>query len=401
MWRDLDVFRRTYPSLRDAAAATQSLAFTSNADRTTQRYEGVFAKFVDFCREHGIPREEFFPAPPALAAMFIQDVASRGLRPSSLRITSAAIAWAHTVAGFPSPCDDPTLRFVLQGAQRANAGPVRNTVPISPEHLHELIVTLVDRGGVRALRLAAMVSIAFGALLRISELVGLTWRDVYIRQDGIIIVHVVKRKNDQAASGKDCKVPPGDAPYGVQAVIEAYAAALEFPFPARSKRWLWVPTDRVGAPDWLSQLGRTWMYDELRAELEAIGLSAADYSWHSFRAGAATAAADRGVPEPVLMAVGGWRSATAARTYVHYSDDTLLDAVRTATRTEDPVDSDSDQGSPRPASRGRPPAHRAPAPPVRGRGVPPVRGHGRNGSRNVLRRGQSASARRARHGRHE
>ena len=82
---------------------------------------------------------------------------------------------------------------------------------------------------------------------------------------------------------------------------------------------MWPAIDARGSVSHLEQMTRTEAYAALRAALDSVGVDGASYSWHSLRAGAATSAANRGVPEPVMMAAGGWRSVTAARGYVHYS----------------------------------------------------------------------------------
>ena len=338
MWAELRDLVREFPALAEAEANTAALAYATDAERTTKRYEGCFRQFVLFARARGVPRFRFFPASPALAALFIQHEAARGLSPSTLRVAAAALAWAHTVSGYPNPCEDPTFHMVLGGAQRGAAGPVRHAVPLSPDDLHAVLQRLHARNSLRSIRLACMMRVAFGAMLRVSELLALRWCDMDVRPNGDVAVRIVRRKNDQAAEGCTRLIPGElDSPVGLTRLMRRYADALRRPAWVEDEVHLWPRLLEVGV-DWHQAEDTRRIYAELRAELEAIGLPAQDYTWHSLRAGAATSAADRGVPEPVLMAVGGWRSAQAARGYVHYSDATLLRAVGTASALDDRAD---------------------------------------------------------------
>ena len=58
--------------------------------------------------------------------------------------------------------------------------------------------------------------------------------------------------------------------------------------------------------------------------LQAIGLNAAEFGLHSFRAGGATAAAQAGVSDRLLKRHGGWKSDRAKDSYIVESQESLL-----------------------------------------------------------------------------
>ena len=62
-------------------------------------------------------------------------------------------------------------------------------------------------------------------------------------------------------------------------------------------------------------LTRGRFVDKVREALDAAGINSKHYAGHSFRAGAATTAAQRGVPEATIKALGRWESA-AYLTYI-------------------------------------------------------------------------------------
>lgn len=331
LWADVQRLTEGRPGLAEAFAATRDLALGSNAQRTRERYTGVFRAFTVFCAGHGIPRAAFFPASPAVVALYVQHVSARGLAASSIRVALAAITWAHIVSGHVDPCTDATLRLIAAGAQREAARPVRHANPLSPVDLDRCLRRLQARFTFRSIRLALMMRIAFAAFLRVSELMALRWCDITVR-DGALCVFIARRKNDQEALGTTRLIPlEPESPVGVQPLLRDYAAALDQPVPSTSAMAMWPNLTPGGAPDYLSPMSRADAYAGLRAALTAVGVDGDTYTWHSLRAGAATSAADRGVPEPLMMAAGGWKSADAARGYVHYSAATMLATVATAT----------------------------------------------------------------------
>ncbi len=327
MWLQADDYARRFPSLAAAADFAKDLACGSNADSTSKRYLGVFRQFVRFCREHNIPSAEILPAAPTLVAFYFTHLSSRDLSTSSLRISCAAITWVHRVSGFPSPCDDPTLRAVVAGAERLAARPVQSSNPLPPALLQGVLLRLLAEGSVRALRLAAMMKVCFGAFLRVSELVELQWCDLTVPRPDVLSVFIPWRKNDQQAQGESRVVPGSlDDVTSALSLMRLYSQAVQPEFPSVDRRSVWPAQAPLRGFDWSRAVSLTALYDELRFAIDAVGADGASYSWHSLRAGAATSAANRGVPEDLLMAAGGWRSASAARMYVHHSESRLLEA---------------------------------------------------------------------------
>ena len=62
--------------------------------------------------------------------------------------------------------------------------------------------------------------------------------------------------------------------------------------------------------------------DQVRQAIGALGLNSQNYAGHSFRIGAATAAAECGVEDSVIKALGRWKS-SAFQVYIHTPRDRL------------------------------------------------------------------------------
>ena len=74
-----------------------------------------------------------------------------------------------------------------------------------------------------------------------------------------------------------------------------------------------------------SSLSRPRLISQLQAALQLAGIPAGSYTGHSFRIGAATAAAQAGLSDSMIQSLGRWRSAVFT-TYIHPPLERLLGA---------------------------------------------------------------------------
>ncbi len=141
------------------------------------------------------------------------------------------------------------------------------------------------------------------------------------------MVHIPFCKNDQAGVGDD-RLIHGEVHSltGALSLMNLYAQSIQHPFPSAHVTTAWPVVSPLGVVQWDRPISTQNAYDDLREALVAVGIDGDLYKWHSLRAGPATAAGERGVPESVIMLAGGWRSASAARTYIHVSEDVMVEA---------------------------------------------------------------------------
>ena len=98
----------------DGAVAPQSMTFnfaqSKRAASTRKGYEDDFRLFQRWCEGHGLPA---LPADAAAVATYLAVEAQRGIRPATLNRRVAAIRYAHTEMGHPSPTADQRVRDVV------------------------------------------------------------------------------------------------------------------------------------------------------------------------------------------------------------------------------------------------------------------------------------------------
>ncbi len=102
----------------EAEAAVHGFTLAEKSTPTRRAYPWNFAVFSAWFADRGF---EPLPAAPAAIAAFLADQAATGVRSSTLARRVAAIAYAHDLAGIPSPTDAKMVRVVLGGIRRQAA----------------------------------------------------------------------------------------------------------------------------------------------------------------------------------------------------------------------------------------------------------------------------------------
>ena len=228
----------------------------------------------------------------------------------------------------------PQLQYVLRGARRNTAGRQgRTRLPITPEILEQLR-RVWERYPSRydAVMLWAASTLCFFAFLRMGEAVSpsdssfdpryhLAYGDVRFNsttEPGWMEVHIKRSKCDQYCSGVTLTV----GATGTQ--ICPIAAMVGY---------LMQRGDKPG-PLFTFEDGRALTRDRfvtaIRAALRACGIDHTLYAGHSFRVGAATTAAARGLQDSLIKTLGRWES-SAYTLYIRTPRATLISVAGSLT----------------------------------------------------------------------
>ena len=264
-----------------------------------------------------------FPVTEQLLTYYAAFLGEEGLREQSIKTYIAALRHVQIAMGLPDPRDTsslPRLRLVLTGIKRsqAEAGrpPRRPRLPITPPIL-ERIRSLWNGRPTRAEYVMpwAAVTLCFFGFFRSGEVtvpsreafetrVHLGWGDVAIddrTNPRAVRVHLRRSKTDQFGNGIDVVVGrTGDTLCPVTAVCAFMAQRGPSPGP-----FFLFPD---GTP-----LTKARFVSIVREALRELGLPQEQFAGHSFRIGAATAAAQAGLEDSTIMMLGRWNSAAFLR----------------------------------------------------------------------------------------
>ena len=128
-------------SLRDLATNNlPSLLMSAKATSTTKQYLRSWNKWEAWASSKtGVP---VFPVQPFHLSLYISHLATTGMK-SLADSASAAMKWTHSLAGLPSPTENPLVKIALQGFKRTTSSPVSRKEPISPD----ILMKIMDKYG--------------------------------------------------------------------------------------------------------------------------------------------------------------------------------------------------------------------------------------------------------------
>ena len=248
---------------------------------------------------------------------FVSHLAQQGLKHRSIKVYLSAVRHLQIEGSYPDPFGGaamPKLEYVLRGVRKheveKGAGQ-RPRLPITPDILRRIKAQWEPTAHTWDTRMVwAACCLCFFAFLRVSEMavpddtsydpdVHLSFRDIAIddlKNPSVLQVTIKQSKTDPFRRGVSLYV----GRTGMDLCpVSAMLSYLEF---------------RGGKPGPLflfqnrKPLTRPRFVDAVRDALRKTGLDEEKYCSHSFRIGAATTAASKGMEDCIIKTLGRWES---------------------------------------------------------------------------------------------
>ena len=306
---------------RLATVDLPALLASSKADSTTRLYLTYWKKWEVWVSSH--PSIQVFPVAPFHLSLYLAHLASTGPK-SVADPTIAAIKWVHSLAGFPSPTDDPMVKTALQGFKRLHSSPTSRKLPITPHILREIWkVHGQPNASLADLRILFISFISYAGFLRFDDLKKVSRNSCTFSQD-CLSIHLPSSKSDQFRQGSDIVIARSGKDTCPVRVAERYFAALGDPSDCSlpvlrrlqvSKRGL-IPTSY---PLSYSRT-REIVLDAIKPFVPDIS----KYGLHSMRSGGASAAFNAQVPPFLISRQGRWSSDKARNKYLQIDSKSKL-----------------------------------------------------------------------------
>lgn len=257
-------------------------ALAAHAPATRRAYAAALRDWGHWASRNA---RQYLPAHEHDIAEYLAALAGTGVSVSTLMQRVAALAYAHRLAGLPSPTEASTVRAVVSGIRRELSVRPDRKAPATVDALSAMCAQVpVDTLPGRRDR--ALLLFGFAGAFRRSELVAIDVEDLE-ETDAGVLVHVKRSKTDQEGLGREVGILRGTRLCPVQALQDwlRTAAISEGPvFRPISSGGLVGPSRLTGGT-----VARI-----VKRHAEAAGLDPDRFSGHSLRAGFATAALDRG-----------------------------------------------------------------------------------------------------------
>ena len=265
-------------------------------------------RYVDFCRQDGHLSSDgaLLPADEQSLMRFASFLAD-SLHHSSIKVYLSAVRSLHIDNGLPDPLINCLqLQRLLRGIKRVQGSSTSKRLPITVDLL-KAIQRSLDLNSWDHVMLWAACCLGFFGFLRAGEFttnstfdpsIHLTVGDV--QADSLVDptcfrVHIKCSKTDPFRVGCDIYVGRG---IGLICPVVALGNFLARRGPSPGPLFCYAD----GRPLTRQQLSST-----VQAILHSAGYTGS-YSGHSFRIGAATTAATRGIPDHLIKTLGRWSS---------------------------------------------------------------------------------------------
>ena len=273
-------------------------------------YRRAWKLFYQFLNAifHSVVTE--LPISPHTLALFIAYMYDKNYAPSTVSSYVSALGYSHRLLSFPDPTKAFFIIQMLKGYTKLGSH-LDSRLPITLPILHRIIegASQLAISQLHCCQFQAMCAIAFYGFLRICEITSNSLKNA----DVPLQVHQLVKLIDTSQHVVAFKIVFGNfkhnynqRPFSIvisrQASVCPVLLLLDY---------LAIRGNSPG-PLFMNQgnspVSRSFFTDLLNRSLRTCGLNPALYKGHSFRIGAASFAADRGMSDAQIRALGRWKS---------------------------------------------------------------------------------------------
>ena len=283
----------------------------SLAPSTKATYSSAIKRFICFCSTFNLTP---LPLTDTLLSRYAAFLAENNLSFPSIRLYLSALRFLQVSHGHsnPSLSSTPYLQLVLRGIHRSGPGQSRQKrLPITPHILHQLY-SLWSAAPVTydKVMLWAACCLGFFGFMRSGEFTcpSLAAYEHSMLSPTDITVDSRDHPTFLSVSLKRSKTDPFGA--GSTIIIGRTNHAI---CPVTAILSYLSIRESSDGPLFIFQngttLSKTRLVTALKNALYTVGIDATGYSGHSFRIGAATAAASAGLNDSLIQSLGRWKSA--------------------------------------------------------------------------------------------
>ena len=284
---------------------TDKLVSASLSAATQSSYNRMLSVYSNFCQKY-FPGVNVLPSTHVMVAHFISHLFIQNYQPSTIASYISALSFMHKIKFLQDPTDTFFIKKMLKGTKQLRHS-VDTRLPITYDILVKLVKALpkVIVGIYNQVLLKAMMSTAYFCFLWIGEIAVKIYR-VTQREDlkfervnghvsnTTITMKFYKHSNLQSKTLSIARRPENYL-CPVKA-IEEYLRLQNCPHGPLFRF-------KCGKP-----VSGFYFNSSLKSLLNFVGLDTNFYKGHSFRIGAATSAAAKGVPLALIQSMGRWKS---------------------------------------------------------------------------------------------
>ncbi len=283
---------------------------SARSSNTVKAYRHDLSDFATWCKVDA-GRLSPLPAAPKTVALYMTDLAGRGMKAATIQRRLAAIAQLHQEADLEDPTKTKAVRNTYRGIVREIGSFQEGKAPMLTPTVRRILRAFEREKGPAAVRDRALLLLGLAGGYRVGELASLYIGDIEPVDEGAIVL-LRSSKTDQAGGGFYKGIPHGDHPETCP--VSHLGAWLELLPASSGDAPLFRGVDRHGnvkappmAADSISRV--------VKKRAKKAGLDPSRYSGHSLRAGFVTAASEGGAHDKDIMRQTAHRSLATLHRY--------------------------------------------------------------------------------------
>ena len=274
------------------------------SDASKAAYRRSWALFDSFRLMYNIPSQ--LPLSVTSVSLFVAFLVSKGYKPATVTSYMSALGYVHKLQGMCDPTTSFVVLQLLKAYQKQGCG-ADTRLPIDKLLLGKLLVAvkLTEKGLYEQRLFQAMFALAFHAFLRVGEI---TKRGLAADNPHLLHMQQIQvSPNMLIISFSSFKHSNGEAfQLRVKSAEKSEACAVR-----AVQHYLRLRGVKPG-PLFVDRSGNA----VVRADFDRVlkkavifnRIDPAHFKGHSFRIGAATAAAEAGIPDSQIREMGRWKS---------------------------------------------------------------------------------------------
>ena len=159
----------------------------ARAENTVKAYNHDLEDFAVWCKVD-MGGRGFFPASPETVALYITDLAGRGLKAATIGRRLSAIGQLHQEAELDDPTKAKRVKNTYKGVLREIGSYQEGKAPILTPTVRRILAGFADEKGPAAVRDRALLLLGLAGGYRVGELAALRVEDIEIRDEGAVLL---------------------------------------------------------------------------------------------------------------------------------------------------------------------------------------------------------------------
>ena len=292
----------TYSVLETFAGTVDSLLQASVSQNTASVYHQGLQSFFNFRQQSSF--QQVWPPPVDHIINFVAHLSETGLAFSTAKCYLSGLSFAINLHGWQNPVDSFIIKKLMAGYKKSNVvQDMRKPITLP---LLEKIVNVLPHlcfSNFESALFQSAFTLAFFALLRVSEVVALGLEHITVSSD-VITIFIKASKTDQTGSGAIVQVQKSIDNIVLFQSIQNFSAL----------------SSHIRRASYLAHLNskpltQYQFSSMLNKALQFLNIPSSNFKTHSFRIGGATHLYMRGSSEEVIKQMGRWQSA-AYKSYI-------------------------------------------------------------------------------------